>query len=863
MSFKKYNLTEKERRQIINRLLAGSLTVFLASLMIMAYKTFHLERYLEELELKTYDFRVVSRLFEDGMVGRENRPSKDIVIVEFDDATRNIYQNEFGTWPWPREVHASIFDYAKEVGAKSLIYDIMFVAEQSHRQESDQRLIEAFRDYDNAYIGMNFDNNLNDLEKAGQFLTKKDIDYLKPLSLNLAYPNKNLSKTAQFQIDENFPFTGSTLTFTSYRSIMSGLMENGDRIALLNHIRDTDGISRRNPLFFQLNTRYITKSPHQPYRFDRIMGEWRDAKDSLVSKDGYFQQRTQKKTTALPVMQDPDTKEYFDQNNQPVNKEGYLLKTIKTPFSGIFPYMGLSALLHLKYDNNVDLELTKDNYVHFGDHHIPLDKNGNHLVNWYNRDSLRDLYSYTVNTEYPAMKAQIIANAELSIPEKKQQRVNLAKRIQPMQAYLEGEMQLRPYLRIPAWRIIKAQKDATNKHLSKFDQAENDQLKALLKDKVIFVGTTSISTYDIKSTPQGSMTPGIVIQASLFDNLYQNSFYIHRASKRLNRFAAIMLCLFTAFIMYKFRSAPAGAVTAGALMIVYLLLATYLFKTQGLWINVSMPIGLLSATAFLSFMFKYIVRDQEYERTYEMATTDSMTGLYNHRFFQEHMRLSMERADRANEKFSMVLIDIDRFKIFNDTYGHQAGDEVLRCVAQKLKNSVRTVDMVARYGGEELAVVLDKANEKEALEVAQKLVDAIADEPYPITSTANRYVSISCGVATYPIDGKDTEEMVHFCDEALYRAKECGRNQVGAQRDEDMVEKPEEDLNVKNGLIRPEDSPLGRPRDTFKNLAHELPEAESTDDAATPAEEEPPQAGEALDVPEETSKDDTDTSASA
>ena len=108
--------------------------------------------------------------------------------------------------------------------------------------------------------------------------------------------------------------------------------------------------------------------------------------------------------------------------------------------------------------------------------------------------------------------------------------------------------------------------------------------------------------------------------------------------------------------------------------------------------------------------------------------------------------------------------------------------------------------MVARYGGEELAVVLDKANEKEALEVAQKLVDAIADEPYPITSTANRYVSISCGVATYPIDGKDTEEMVHFCDEGLYRAKECGRNQVGAQRDEDMVEKPEEEDDADHEL---------------------------------------------------------------
>ena len=105
-------------------------------------------------------------------------------------------------------------------------------------------------------------------------------------------------------------------------------------------------------------------------------------------------------------------------------------------------------------------------------------------------------------------------------------------------------------------------------------------------------------------------------------------------------------------------------------------------------------------------MVKYISRDRAYEQTYKLATTDAMTGLKNHRFFQEHMLQSIERANRLSIPFSLLLIDIDYFKKFNDTYGHQAGDRVLIAVAKKLEENVRKVDLVARYGGEEMAIVL-------------------------------------------------------------------------------------------------------------------------------------------------------------
>ena len=147
------------------------------------------------------------------------------------------------------------------------------------------------------------------------------------------------------------------------------------------------------------------------------------------------------------------------------------------------------------------------------------------------------------------------------------------------------------------------------------------------------------------------------------------------------------------------RSALAGFLTTANVAVLYVLLTIILYQSMNLWINIAMPLVSLIITITITFMLKYILRDKDYEKTYALATTDSMTGLYNHRFFQEHMRRSIDQANRFKHKYSLLLIDIDFFKKFNDTYGHQAGDEVLRHVARKLKKTVRNVDIVARYGG--------------------------------------------------------------------------------------------------------------------------------------------------------------------
>ncbi|MDD3150165.1 MAG: GGDEF domain-containing protein, partial [Candidatus Gastranaerophilales bacterium] len=180
------------------------------------------------------------------------------------------------------------------------------------------------------------------------------------------------------------------------------------------------------------------------------------------------------------------------------------------------------------------------------------------------------------------------------------------------------------------------------------------------------------------------------------------------------------------------------------------------------------------------YIIKYINKSKDFEYTYKLATTDGLTNLYNHRYFQEHMTNSIETCKRYDSHFSLLLIDIDFFKKFNDTYGHQAGDAVLKQVAGLLKKTVRNSDLVARYGGEEMAIVLSNTDLEEALTTADKVCRAVADKPFKLSEQVTVNVTISLGVATYPQHGYAPQLLIEFADQGLYRAKENGRNQVGS-----------------------------------------------------------------------------------
>jgi len=167
------------------------------------------------------------------------------------------------------------------------------------------------------------------------------------------------------------------------------------------------------------------------------------------------------------------------------------------------------------------------------------------------------------------------------------------------------------------------------------------------------------------------------------------------------------------------------------------------------------------------------------ERLRELAVTDGLTGLYNYRYFKEFLAQELRRAERHHSNVSVVMVDIDFFKNYNDTYGHLAGDEVLRILGQLMRENIRSIDLAARYGGEEFALVLPETNKKAARFVADKIKSLVEEYPFRNEETQpNGNLTVSMGVATYPTDGKAMEDLINRADQWLYQAKAGGRNRV-------------------------------------------------------------------------------------
>ena len=166
-------------------------------------------------------------------------------------------------------------------------------------------------------------------------------------------------------------------------------------------------------------------------------------------------------------------------------------------------------------------------------------------------------------------------------------------------------------------------------------------------------------------------------------------------------------------------------------------------------------------------------------RLAQLAVTDGLTGLYNHRHFHERLSLEAERSVRNGLPLSLLMIDVDHFKHYNDHHGHPSGDEVLRQVARIMTDGRRANDFCARYGGEEFAVVLVDTPKLVAAKVAERLRERVATHAFEHADQQPLgCLSISLGVATFPSDANDAEGLVRAADAALYRAKGGGRNCV-------------------------------------------------------------------------------------
>lgn len=381
-----------------------------------------------------------------------------------------------------------------------------------------------------------------------------------------------------------------------------------------------------------------------------------------------------------------------------------------------YPHLALKVALKYLNLNTKDFKIDSENNLVLGERKIPLTQDGKAILNWYGASGLVNPNSF----DY-----------------------------------------------VPFWKVEKGMYEGANLIPNNF-----------FKDKIVYIGTSATSLFDTKSVPTDKIFPGVEIHTTFVNNILDNNF-IKRIPFSNDLLISLLLGLFVGLIVIRSESTIISSLIAILTGIVYSIGATLLMLFFNLWIGIVAQIVSILLVFIACYLAKYITKSRDLEYTYALATTDGLTELYNHRYFQEQMLHNLETSKRYKSNFSLIMIDIDYFKKFNDTYGHQSGDAVLRQVAQLLKKNVRSTDIVCRYGGEEMAIILSNTNSQDALSTAQKICTAIAEHPLKLVNGNEVNVTISLGVSTYPQNGENPAEMIKFADDCLYKAKENGRNQVG------------------------------------------------------------------------------------
>ena len=162
-----------------------------------------------------------------------------------------------------------------------------------------------------------------------------------------------------------------------------------------------------------------------------------------------------------------------------------------------------------------------------------------------------------------------------------------------------------------------------------------------------------------------------------------------------------------------------------------------------------------------------------------LACRDGLTGIFNHRYFQDYLAVEINRASRNGRSFSLLLLDVDFFKQYNDVNGHQKGDKLLRNLAIILAKSIRKSDILARYGGEEFVIILPETPKAIACKLGEELRQNVEKYPFAGKETQpGSNLTISVGISAFPDDGTDRYSLIEHADQALYQAKNSGRNRV-------------------------------------------------------------------------------------
>ena len=243
--------------------------------------------------------------------------------------------------------------------------------------------------------------------------------------------------------------------------------------------------------------------------------------------------------------------------------------------------------------------------------------------------------------------------------------------------------------------------------------------------------------------------------------------YKKRLSYNKNILHLLMYAIIVAVVVNLMNATNSSNDLRLVLLIQYLLLASYYFIYR---IIVVKTIKEPFAMVFMDAKQNEQRLFEEYQICRNEANIDGLTGVYNHRYLYEQIDKEKKRSDRFNTGFSLILMDLDRFKSINDEYGHLIGDEVLRGVARIIASSTRETDIVGRYGGEEFLIILPGTKLDEAYTVAEKIRAAIDRARF----VKDIHITISGGLAQY--HGEPASELISLADKNLYYAKETGRN---------------------------------------------------------------------------------------
>ncbi len=297
-----------------------------------------------------------------------------------------------------------------------------------------------------------------------------------------------------------------------------------------------------------------------------------------------------------------------------------------------------------------------------------------------------------------------------------------------------------------------------------------------LKDSVCLVAVTAIGLYDIRPTPIEAEYPGVGAIATVVSTLLDGKM-MTAASPAIN-IAIVYVLGILPFLFVSGEKSFKEILSVALMATAFSFLAVFLFSRNYL---INYVLGLLALfTSYTSVATYHFIRvSVERQKFFQMAVTDGLTGLSNIRYFMMILNAEYLLAKREPEErgFCVIMMDIDHFKNFNDTYGHAVGDFVLKGVAGIIKDSVRTSDIVARYGGEEMVVLLRATGIKNAMRVAEKIRKNI--ESFDFKDEKNHYkVTISLGVSQFAGEKDTVDTLMKRADAALYVAKENGRNRA-------------------------------------------------------------------------------------